>query len=416
MRYTTNRYRLLITSIVLFLMLSFCVDAQTKKKPVKKTVQKTQPKKTTPNKKPVAKTTPPVERTIAEDEKRVRDMVAFLQFMLNTLGSSTTSTRDKEVMVKESYSKIFRDGKVQIEDDLDESRVVVTNKDIVPYLKDVDFFFKDVKFEFTIEDINSSTMKSGEQFYKVSTRRILTGTTTEDQKITNTIPRFIEVNYHPETQDLKIVSIYTNEFNEKEALTNWWNELSLEWQSILRKKLPVSNTTDSLSISEIKSITAAEEINLSNTVFIQDIEPLYRLVNLKSLNLSKTLVKDLTPIRNLTELTALNLSHTKITDLSPLKYANKLVSLDISHTLVTDISVVEKMPALQNIDVSATPATDFSYLAMLPDLHDAKLSYTTISNLAPFENLTNITTLDISGTAIQELDYPTTILSYRNQK
>src|SRR5688500_14101299 len=70
-----------------------------------------------------------------ENEKKVRDIVAFLEYLLNTLGSSATSTRDKEVVVRESYTKIFRDDKVQIEDDL-ENREVVTNKNVVAYLKD----------------------------------------------------------------------------------------------------------------------------------------------------------------------------------------------------------------------------------------------------------------------------------------
>ncbi len=410
MRYIMKPYRLLITSFVLLFLLSFGVDAQTKKKPVKKTVQKTQPqKKQAPQKKPVTKTTPPstpVVRTVnaAEDEKRVRDIVAFLQYLLNTLGSSSTSTRDKEVLVKESYSKIFRDAKVQIEDDLDEERVVVTNKDIVPYLKDVDFFFKDVKFEFTIEDIKSSTLKTGELFYKVSTRRVLSGTTTDGKIITNTIPRYIEVNFQPDVQDLKIVSIYTNEFNEKEALTNWWNELSVEWQTILRKKLPSTSTADSLNISEIKTITSTEELDLSNNVMIQDIEPLSRLLSLKSLSLYNTNMKDLTPIRNLTELEMLDIARTKISDLSPLKYANKLTSLDIRHTLVTDISIVEKMPLLQNLYISETPVRDFTNIALLTELKNADLANTKISDLTPFENLINLTGLNLSGTSIQDLN------------
>ncbi|HEY8933875.1 MAG TPA: leucine-rich repeat domain-containing protein, partial [Cyclobacteriaceae bacterium] len=397
-----KRYKFWLVLFALLLMLSFNVDAQkTKtKKPVKKTVQKTQVIKP---KKPVVKTPPPV-RTIAEDEKRVRDIVAFFQYLLNTLGNSTTSARDKEVLVKESYSKIFRDSKVQIEDDLDEERVVITNKDVVPYLKDVDFFFRDVKFEFTIEDIKSNTLPNGELFYKVSTRRILTGTTTDGKKITNTIPRYIEVNYHPEVQDLKIVSIYTNEINETEVLTNWWNELSLEWQTILRKKSPGKNPADSLQINDIKAITSIEELDLSNNIFIQDIDPLGRLLNLKSLNLSGTRVNNLTPIRNLTELETLNLSHTKISDLSPLKYASKLMSLDISYTAVSDISILEKMPVLQNLNASGTEMNDFSSIALLTELQKANLSATNISNLTPFENLVNITTLDISGTHVQDLN------------
>ncbi|HTJ50379.1 MAG TPA: leucine-rich repeat domain-containing protein [Cyclobacteriaceae bacterium] len=396
-----KRYKHWLIFFALLLLLSFNVDAQKPKakKPVKKTVQKTQVTKT---KKPVVKTPPPV-RTIAEDEKRVRDIVAFLQYLLNTLGSSATSSRDKEVLVKESYSKIFRDSKVQIEDDLDEERIVITNKDIVPYLKDVDFFFKDVKFEFTIEDIKSSTLPNGELFYKVSTRRVLTGTTTEGKKITNTIPRYIEVNYHPEDQDLKIVSIYTNEINETEVLKNWWSELSLEWQTILRKKLPGNNKTDSLQINDIKAITSVEELDLSNNIFVQDIEPLGRLLSLKSLNLSGTRVNDLTPIRNLTELETLNLAHTKIADLSPLKYANKLLSLDLSYTTVTDISILEKMPALQNLSMNGMSVNDFSPISLLTELQKADLAATNISNLTPFQNLVNVTALNISGTLVQDL-------------
>src|SRR5688500_11316653 len=88
-------------------------------------------------------------------EQEVRDMISFLQFMLNTLGNASTSARDKDVLVMESFTKIFRDAKVQIEDDLDPKRTVITNKDVPAYLKDVDFFFKDVKFELNIEDIKA---------------------------------------------------------------------------------------------------------------------------------------------------------------------------------------------------------------------------------------------------------------------
>lgn len=400
-------FELWLVSLALIFILCFNVDAQEAKtkKPVKKTVQKTPVSKT---KKPAVKTVKPVRTVvpvnITEDEKRVRDIVAFLQYLLNTLGSSSTSARDKEVLVTESYSKIFRDTKVQIEDDLDEERVVVTNKDIVPYLKDVDFFFTNVKFEFTIEEIKNSTMPDGQLFYKVFTRRVLTGTTAEGKTITNTIPRFIEVNYTPDNQDLKIVSIYTNEFNETEALTNWWRELSLEWQTILRRKLPTASSTDSLQINDIKNITSIEELDLSNNTYIQNIEPLARLLHLKSLTLSGSAISDLTPIRNLAELVTLNLSHTKITDLSPLKYSNKLVSLDISHTLISDITVIEKMSALQSLNIRSTGVTNFEPIAGLLELKKADLSATKLSSLTPFENLIQLKELNISSTLVQDVN------------
>ena len=73
---------------------------------------------------------------------KVEDQVRFLEFLLNTLGDAQSSARDKDVIIRESYLKIFRDGKVQIEDDLLADRKVVTNKDVQAYLKDIEFFIK----------------------------------------------------------------------------------------------------------------------------------------------------------------------------------------------------------------------------------------------------------------------------------
>ena len=131
-----------IFSLFFFLTITAVAQKKTTKKPVAK-------------KPDVTKSTTEKKTDPVADEKKVRDMIAFLEFMLNTLGSSSTPIRDKEVLITESYSKIFRDSKVQVEDDLDEERKVITNKDVVAYLKDVNFFFHDVRFEFTIEERSS---------------------------------------------------------------------------------------------------------------------------------------------------------------------------------------------------------------------------------------------------------------------
>src|SRR5687768_6089440 len=109
-------------------------------------------------------------------EQEVRDMIAFLQYMLNTLGDATTSARDKDVLITESYTKIFRDAKVQIQDDLVEKRNVITNKDVQAYLKDVDFFYDNLKFEFTVKDIKGKVNANDRLFYKVSLIRNIQGT------------------------------------------------------------------------------------------------------------------------------------------------------------------------------------------------------------------------------------------------
>src|SRR5687768_10405331 len=113
---------------------------------------------------------------VKKHEEKVRDMVAFLEYVLNTLGSATTSARDKDVLITESYTKIFRDAKVQIEDDLVEKRNVITNKDVQAYLKDVDFFYDNLKFEFTVKDIKGKVNANDRLFYKVSLIRNIQGT------------------------------------------------------------------------------------------------------------------------------------------------------------------------------------------------------------------------------------------------
>lgn len=341
-----------------------------------------------------------VEKAGSGNQEKVKDLVAFFQLLLNTLGSNSTSARDKEIVITESYAKVFRDGKVQVEDDLDENRSVITNKDVVAYLKDVDFFFGDVKFEFIIEDIQEGVNANGQVFYKVSLRRNMSGTTVDGKQINNTIPRFIEVNYDPQREDLKIASIYTNEFDEKEALTNWWNSLSFEWKEIFRKRL---NITDSVSLNAIKDMTALDELDLSGNEYIQTLAPLSQLTNLKLLNLAGTGVEDLTPIRNLTELVELDLSRTKVFDLTPLKYAVKLTRLNISHTEIRSIAVLEKMTAMQNLELVGTHVIDFDPLSVLAGLLNLNLEATQIPSLDPVSNLTQLAELNISKTPIQDI-------------
>src|SRR5258706_2806831 len=243
--------------------------------------QKQKPK---PQKQVALKTPAPVQARAADDpaatEKKVKDMVAFLEFVLNTLGNRNTSTRDKDVLINDSYTKIFMDAKVQVEDDLDEERNVITNKDVVAYLKDINFFFNDAKFEFTIEKIEMGTNSDNQNFYKVSLHRNLSGTTADGKTVNNSVPRFIELNLNPRDQDLKIVSIYSHEINEKDALRNWWIQLSYEWQTLFKKKF---NLTDSVAFNDLKRITSMEDLRLNNNNYLQSFEPLSQLKNLKVL-------------------------------------------------------------------------------------------------------------------------------------
>ncbi len=406
----TDKFWILAAWLILIMSSPALSQNPTTKKPAKKT----ESKKTTQTKKQPASTKSPAKKTVEKkpaaqepvpdavaDEKKVRDIVSVLEFMLNALASRETSTRDKEVLITSGYLKIFRDAKVQVEDDLVSDRLVTTNKDVVAYLKDVDFFFEDAKFEFTIDGIQGNVNPDNKHFYKVSLTRNLKGTTTDGASVNSTLARFIEINYDLDAQDLKIVSIYTTAFSGKDALANWWEQLSFEWQEIFKKKL---NVIDSVSMNDLRNIAAIEDLNISGNQYITSVEPASFLGKLKKLDVSHTNVTDLIAIRNLTDLTELNASHTRITDIGILKYSNNLIRLSVDHTGVSDLSVVEKMPNLLELNAGNTSVSDLSTVSQLTSLEALNVEGTQISNLSSLEMLTKLKALNLSGTQIHDLN------------
>jgi hypothetical protein len=383
-----------------FLFFAFMIctaygQAQKKPAPKKAPVQKPKaaPEKKTDDKLIVAPT---------NQEEKVRDIVTFLEYLLNTLGNESTPARDKDVIITESFLKIFRDAKVQVEDDLDEQRKVITNKDVIAYLKDVDFFFKDVKFEFKIDKIEESGSVTDVLFYKVSLTRDLNGTTSDGKTINNSKQRFIEVNYNPKDQDLKIVSIYTSQFDEKLMLTNWWQQLSAEWQQVFKQKIN-KQPGDSVTLADIKSITTLTELDLNRNSFIQNAEPLGLLSKLNVLKLSGLPIADLTPLRNMTELTELTISGTGVSDISVLKYAGKLKKLDLSNTPVQDVIVLQKLTALQSLNISATKVIDLSPIASLAELTSLNFSSTKVTDVSALSSLIKLTELSLSNTPVTDI-------------
>ncbi len=386
--------------IFCFICISSLTDAQQKKPVQKKAVPKTAPVQ----KKEAPKTTEekPVDPSVSQED-RVRDIVKFLEFLMNTLGSEETPARDKDVIVTESYLKIFRDSKVQVEDDLDAKREVITNKDVTAYLKDVDFFFKDVKFEFKIDKIEQSGSPEDVLYYKVSMTREMNGITSEGKPMTNSMPRFIEVNYDPRNQDLKIVSIYTNQFDEKLSLLNWWQGLSLEWQQIFRKKIN-KQPNDSVQVADIKQIKLITDLDASNNTFIRSIDPLSQFSKLSVLNLSGLEIADLSPLRNMTEMEDLSIAGTKVADLSVLKYFSKLRKLDISNTPVSDISVLQKLTSLQSLKLSSTQVTDLSPLSSLTELTYLSFASTKVNDFTPLASLLKLAELNATNTSVAEVN------------
>ncbi|MCG8309843.1 MAG: hypothetical protein MI975_20775 [Cytophagales bacterium] len=363
---------------------------------------------------------------MAEYREEVRQMVSFLRFSMNVLGDPAVSAKEKDIIINESYLKIFYDEKVQVEDDLVENRDVVTNKDVQAYLKDVDFFFKQVRFEFSILDIADDLNHEGKLFFTVKLMRNLKGITVEGDSMNTDQERYIEVNVDEENKDLRIASIYTTKLSRDEELRIWWAGLSHEWKTFLGVEIEVKEGlrlnevqefsdssywaddilfTDSVPIIDyVKQAASREVINLSGSSIYTDLKPLDQLKSLRELDISSSAISDLFPIRNLTTLEVLNCSDTKIDDLGPLKYSKSLRALYVNYTPVTSITVIENFENLELLHMEQTVIDSLPSVDNLLHLKELNCSSTNLERLDSVKYLKSLEVLDISNTSVGELN------------
>ena len=265
---------------------------------------------------------------VAKYENEINSMITYLEETMNFLGDSTTSALEKEIVFTESWSKIFIDDKVQIEDDLDVNRNTPINKDVQAYLKDIDFFFKWANFKLDLQSIANSTRDDGSIFFKATLTRHLTAKTITDEAIDNMKNRFVEINLDRQNNSLKIASIYTTKINEKEALRNWWNGLSQNWKTRLGSDVILDDSTtlaelNTSSLSDfsefdakLKLVTQKQRVDISGIREIISLEPLSELSDLNWLDISGTSIEDLSPVRNLNKLKVIRANSSLIEDLA----------------------------------------------------------------------------------------------------
>ncbi|WP_421895372.1 leucine-rich repeat domain-containing protein [Marinoscillum sp.] len=306
----------------------------------------------------------------------VRGLVSFYQYMLNTVGSSKTPTRDKEAILTESYKKIFLNRQVQVEDDLLPDRNAITNKDVPGYLRDVDFFFQDISFSFEDVQITKAERENGKTYFLVSFQNTIEAITLEGNPFKNTSRRFLEVNVDEDESDLKIVSVYTTKISREKELRNWWENLSYGWTRIFKSYVEF----DSISDEALFKIAAIDSINLSGNQMIQDIQPLAALKGLKVLDISNTKIDDLGPLRYAMKLEKLSALNTRLSNIDVLQYFENLRVLDLSQTLVQDITAIGGLTRLETLNLSGSNVIVFT----------------------PLKNLTGLKTINFSNTAFTD--------------
>ena len=403
-----------------------------------------------------------------------KQLVSYLEGTLNFLGDSDELPSDKDIIFNESFLKVFASDKVQVEDDLDENREMPLNKDVQAYLKDIDFFYKNVNFTLDVEKIEQLVTDSGIIVFKLTLNRHLEGITVNNDTVDNNQLRYIEINLDPLKRDLKIASIYTTKIREKEELRYWWNDMSAEWKNYFGKSVIVFDTlpfkniiwfsdsslvsekwkevitidtihvnvNDSLLLSDdnmviktdtvfslipdtiivntstifrlLKSFRKINFIDLSNNLTISNLIPLSELTELKEINISNTLIDDLTPIRNLNKLEVFNCSGTPMSNIEPLRYTTAIKELNCSDTPIENVRVIANLRELTELDLSNTSISQLNALSALTNLTHLKISGTKISDLTPLKNLKRLSDLNLSNTQLQNLTSIDSLTSVQN--
>ena len=380
---------------------------------------------------------------LATYEVEITKMVNYLQETLNFIGDPEQTTQEKEIVFSQSYTKIFQDDKVQIEDDLDTKRNANLTKDVQAYLKDIDFFFVQATFTFDIQSVACLNKDNGAPYFKVTLNRKLVGQTVTNDSINDVKKRYIEINLDKVKNDLKIASIYTTKVNERESLSHWWNSMPSTWKNYFGGELRINQTIPLKTVMQVnetdfiytypelevidgdtvatdwkevvvkdgvdevyaklKGLVMMQTIDVSNMRTITTLDPLSELSELSTLNISGTNINDLTPLRNANKLKVLKASNTRIDDLSPLKYDIMLEELDVSNTDVSDLSVLEILSNLEKLNINNTQVTTLEAIQSCPKLAYLSAESCRINTIAPLTGLNSIVSLNINNTSVRDL-------------
>ncbi|MCL2041108.1 MAG: hypothetical protein FWG84_03590 [Bacteroidales bacterium] len=385
-------------------------------------------------------------------------LVKYYEETLNFLGDPETLPKERQIVINDSYQKIFRDNEVQIEDDLISDRITVFYKPVQAYLRDVNFFYKQVTFAYRVQTVEPFYNAKGSLCFKVTANRFLQGSNIKGETYEDNMVRYFEIEYNADREDLKIVSIYTTLLEESEDLANWWLSMSPFWRSFFAKEtvldggikmsdiVTFTETTISFSMNQdfldkiqagqifYKNAEGADSIAyqlyvppkktttpkgktppppepvVSDTL-INIVYPGKLLQPLISKLIKQTEfvfenikdVDDLSPLTKMTGLTRISLSNNDVTDLTPIRNLNKLEALKISQTKITDLSPISFLINLKEIDLSESAVTDISSLSDNLGLNIVNISNTRIQDITPLASLPSLVELRIDGTPVPDL-------------
>ncbi|MCK9290042.1 MAG: leucine-rich repeat domain-containing protein [Bacteroidales bacterium] len=385
-------------------------------------------------------------------------LAKFFEGTLNFLGDTASTVQEKEIIINESYAKIFLNEEVQIEDDLDDRRDVPINKDVRAYLKDVDFFFHSARFRFDLQSIESLTNDKGELYFKLTLTRVLDAKTLKGESVSSSRLRYMEVNIDPFKKDLRIASYYTTRLNEKEERRNWWAGLDDTWRTYFGQDIVLADTirfsdiiqivdegivinrriaqnrrgsffvmgTDTLPEDQRHLLAGREPdevLDLDEIVYIHIPDTLSGLAaeadnrlrqfgQIKKIDISGlAYFTHLRPLDQLTQLEEVYASFTPIEDLSPLRNLSHLRILNISGSKVRSLSPLQYATNIKELYINQTDIADISTLQYFNQLEKLSANQTEIRSIEVLDGLQSLTVLLLSAT---QLSHPESLASLSN--
>lgn len=164
-----------------------------------------------------------------------------------------------------------------------------------------------------------------------------------------------------------------------------------------------SNKINDLSFLE--NLTNLETLYCNNNKII-NINAIENLTALTTLELKSNQIVDISFLDTLNNLRVLNLRYNQIIDASAIGYLRNLEILDIRNNKINEI-YFNKNIKLTTLDLSSNQIADLDSIDSLINLTVLNLRSNKITDASPIKHLTNLTSLDLtgSGNRIADLDF-----------
>jgi hypothetical protein len=113
-----------------------------------------------------------------------------------------------------------------------------------------------------------------------------------------------------------------------EDLRIWWDDMPHDFKTILKFAIGIQHNPSDEELELMTKITKFDASNFD----LKEIYPIYRLIDLETVNLENTSIMRLDSLKNLKKLKYLNLTFTFISTLNPLENLNNLQLIKCKRT------------------------------------------------------------------------------------